>query len=65
MSQYDHTTRSTEMLLMPEALARAHIEARLDRARELRRSQNLTRARRLSRRADRAQRQARLLLARL
>ncbi len=52
------------MNLMHEDLARAHMDARLRRARELRRSSQLNRARRLARRAERASQQARLLLAR-
>lgn len=60
-----HTlTRSTEMNLIQEDLARAHIDARLSEARELRRSYQLRRAQRLARRAERATQQARLLLAR-
>ncbi len=52
------------MNLMHEDLARAHIDARLQQARVLRRSSQLERARRLTRRAERANQQARLLLAR-
>ncbi len=56
--------RSTRMNVMHEDLARAHIDARLREARVLRRSSQLDRARRLARRAERANEQARLLLAR-
>ncbi|MEJ7774614.1 MAG: hypothetical protein WKF72_07355 [Nocardioidaceae bacterium] len=52
------------MNLMHEDLARVHMDARLQQARELRRSSQLNRARRLTRRAERASQQARLLLAR-
>ena len=58
------TRRSIEMSLIQEDLARAHIDARLSEARELRRSYQLSRAQRLARRAERATQQARLLLAR-
>ncbi len=64
MIQNDFVNRSTEMNLMHEDLARAHMDARLRQARELRRSSQLNRARRLARRAERASQQARLLLAR-
>ena len=50
--------------LMHEDLARAHQSARLDEARELRAGNRLVRARRLSRKAERAALQARLALAR-
>lgn len=52
------------MNFIHEDLARAHIDARLEQARELRRGNQLNRARRLARRAERASQQARLLLAR-
>ena len=58
------TRRSIEMSLIQEDLARAHIDARLSEARELRRSYQLGLAQRLARRAERATQQARLLLAR-
>ena len=57
-------TRSTQMNLMYEDLARAHMNARLEEAREMRRGYQLRRAQRLARRAERATQQARLLLAR-
>jgi hypothetical protein len=57
-------TRSTQMNLMYEDLARAHMNARLKEAREMRRGNQLRRAQRLARRAERATQQARLLLAR-
>jgi hypothetical protein len=57
-------TRSTEMNLMNENLARAQMSARLGEARQLRRGHQMTRARRLSRKAEQAAQQARLALAR-
>jgi hypothetical protein len=56
--------RSTKMNLINEDLARAHIAARLGEAQELRLGHQVARARRLSRRAERAAQQARLALAR-
>jgi hypothetical protein len=56
--------RSTTMNLMPEELARAQMSARLGEAQMLRRGHQLARARRLSRKAERAAQQARLALAR-
>ena len=56
--------RSNEMNLMHENLARAQMSARLGEAQELQRGHNLVRARRLSRKAERAAQQARLALAR-
>jgi len=52
------------MNTMHEALARQQMSARLGEAHELRRGYQLTLARRLSRRAERAAREARLALAR-
>jgi hypothetical protein len=52
------------MNLMHEDLARAQMSARLGEAQELQRGHNLVRARRLSRKAERAAQQARLALAR-
>jgi hypothetical protein len=63
MSQ-TYKTRSTEMNLMNENLARAQMTARLGEAQQLRRGHQLTRARRLSRKAEQAAQQARLALAR-
>jgi hypothetical protein len=60
----DFSIRSTEMNLMNENLARAHMAARLGEAQQLRRGQQLARARRLSRKAEQAAQQARLALAR-
>ncbi len=57
-------TRSTEMNLMNENLARVQMSARLGEAQELRRGRQLIRARRLSRKAEQAAQQARLALAR-
>lgn len=65
MSTDLHTARSTKMNLMHEDLARAHMDARLSEARELRRSHHLSRAQRLARRAERASQQSRLMLARM
>lgn len=59
-----YVNRSNEMYLMNEDLARARIAQRLDEAQALRRGHQLVRARRLSRRAERAAHQARLALAR-
>ena len=56
--------RSNKMNLMNEDLARAQMSARLGEAQELRRGHQLAMARRLSRRAERAAREARLALAR-
>ncbi len=52
------------MNLMHEDLARAHIDARLQEARERRRADVVQRSQRLARRAERASQRARLLLAR-
>ena len=57
--------RSTTMSLLYEDLARAHMNARLEQAREQRLVVNLRAARRLSRKAERAAAQARLALARV
>ncbi|WP_300404383.1 hypothetical protein [Nocardioides sp.] len=62
--QTTHQNRSTTMNTMHEDLARAHMSARLGEAQELRAGHHLARARRLSRRAERAAQQARLALAR-
>lgn len=64
MTQSLYTNRSTEMNLIHEDLARAHMDARLEQARDLRRGNQLSRSRRLALRAERATSQARLLLAR-
>ena len=64
MTSTTFTNRSTEMNLMYEDMARAHMDARLRQARDLRRGQQLSKARRLANRAERASQQARLLLAR-
>ena len=52
------------MNTMNEDLARAQLAARLGEAHDMRRGRQLARARRLSRRAERAALQARLALAR-
>lgn len=59
-----HENRSTTVNTMHEDLARAQMSARLGEAQELRAGHQLARARRLSRRAERAAQQARLALAR-
>jgi hypothetical protein len=56
--------RSTEMELMHENLARAQMSARLGEAQQMRRGHELAKARRLSRKAEKAAQQARLALAR-
>ena len=61
----DTTIRSNEMELMHEHLARAQMSARLGEAQQQRRSHQLAAARRISRKAERAARQARLALARV
>lgn len=52
------------MSLINEDLARAHMRARLEEAREQRRGALVARARKASKRAERKALQARLLLAR-
>jgi hypothetical protein len=64
MNYNDLPNRSTTMNLMHEDLARAAMDARLEQARTRQRSHRLTRVSRLTRRAERASQQARLLLAR-
>lgn len=61
----DTPNRSTTMNTMHEDLARAHMDARLGEAQQLRAGYQLARARRLSRKAERAAQQARLALARV
>lgn len=58
------TDRSEIMNLMHEDLARAQMTARLGEAQALRQGRRIVAARRLSRRAERAALQARLVLAR-
>jgi hypothetical protein len=57
------TNWSNTMNLMPENLARAQMSARLGEAQQLREAK-MARARRVSRKAERAAQQARLALAR-
>jgi hypothetical protein len=57
--------RSDVMNLMNEELARAQMAARLGEAQTQRRGRNVVAARRLSRRAERAARAARLAAARV
>ena len=52
------------MNLMHEDLARAHMSVRLGEAQQQRRGHQLARARRISRKAEKAARQARLAFAR-
>jgi len=59
------TDRSKKMSFLAEDLARAHMSARLEQARQARRGHELAAARRLSRKAERAAAQARLALARM
>ena len=56
--------RSTNMSLMHEDLARAHMAVRLEEAQEQRLGGRVARARRLSRRAEKAALRARLAIAR-
>jgi hypothetical protein len=56
--------RSKQMNLLNENLAREQMSARLGEAQQLRLGHQLTRARRLSRKAELAAEQARLALAR-
>lgn len=58
-----HQNRNLEMQLMPEALARAHMQQRLYEAEHERRSVRLLSAQRLQRRAERASLRARRALA--
>jgi hypothetical protein len=60
----DNTIRSKTMELMQEELARAQMAARLGEAQQQRRAYHVARARRVSRKAEQAARQARLALAR-
>ncbi|WP_148613955.1 hypothetical protein [Nocardioides rubriscoriae] len=62
--QTTDTNRSTTVNTMHEDHARAQMSARLGEAREMRTGHQLARARRLSRKAERAAQQARLALAR-
>ncbi|MEU2791459.1 hypothetical protein [Streptomyces sp. NPDC007100] len=55
--------RTREMQLIPEALARAHMQERLKEAESERRAQSLVTARRMQRRAERASLRARRALA--
>ena len=71
-SRTTQTTQTTEpnrstttMNTMHEDLARAQMSARLGEARQMRAGNQLVRARRLSRKAERAAQQARLALARV
>lgn len=59
----DTLNRSTEMQLLHEDLARAHMEARRQEAARDRQARRLLAARRAQRRAERAGARARMLLA--
>ncbi len=61
----DTTFKGFDMNTMQEDLARAQMSARLGEAQQLRRAAYVVRARRLSRKAERAALQARLALARV
>ena len=63
-TQHPILNRSKTMNLMYEELARAHTTARLGEAQQRRRGHQLVKARRLSRRAERAAQQASLAIAR-
>jgi hypothetical protein len=58
------TNRRHDMNLMHEDLARAQMSVRLGEAQQQRRGHHLARARRISRKAEKAAQQARLALAR-
>jgi hypothetical protein len=59
------TVRSNEMELQHEALARAQMSARLGEAHQMRLGREAAAARRISRKAEKAAKQARLALAQL
>ncbi|MGK5626911.1 hypothetical protein [Streptomyces sp. URMC 123] len=58
-----HQNRTLEMQLIPEALARAHMQQRRHEAESERRAARLVAARRMQRRAERASLRARRALA--
>ncbi|MFI0900121.1 hypothetical protein [Streptomyces sp. NPDC020983] len=58
-----HQNRNHHMQLMPEALARAHMQQRMSEAEQERRASHVLAARRLQRRAERASLRARRALA--
>ena len=58
-------SRSNEMYIQHEILARAQQSARLGEAQSMRRGHQMVAARRLSRKAEKAAQQARLALARV
>lgn len=64
MHKTTHLNGRTDMTLMHEDLARAQMSARLGEAQQLRRGAQMARARRLSRKAEKAAQDARLALAR-
>jgi len=63
---FSHTTRTDTTMnnLLNEEMARAQMSMRLGEAQQLRAASRMARARRLSRKAERAAQQARLALAR-
>ena len=64
MDTYTTWSKTMMNLMMQEDLARSQMAERLGEARELQRQSEILRARRLSRRAERAAQQARLAVAR-
>ena len=64
MYKTTHLNGRNDMTLMHEDLARAQMAARLGEAQQLRRGAQMARARRLSRKAEKAAQDARLALAR-
>jgi hypothetical protein len=64
MYKTTHLNGRNDMTLMHEDLARAQMSARLGEAQQLRRGAQMARARRLSRKAEKAAQDARLALAR-
>ena len=64
MYKNTHLNGRNDMTLMHEDLARAQMSARLGEAQQLRRGAQMARARRLSRKAEKAAQDARLALAR-
>lgn len=60
---FSRQKRTREMQLIPEALARAHMQERLYEAESERRARRLVNARRLQRRAERASLRARRAIA--
>jgi hypothetical protein len=63
LARAPHQSRSLEMLLMPEALARAQMRGRLREAESQRTARGIVRARKLQARAERVSLKARRALA--